>query len=75
MSNKDSIDHPPHYTFAAIEPIDVIESWELGFHLGNVLKYVARAGRKGDKMEDLRKARWYLDREITRLRKGGRDAI
>ena len=63
----DPINHPAHYTFSAIEVIDVIEAWELGFHLGNVVKYVARAGRKGSKLDDLKKARWYLDREISRL--------
>jgi len=63
----DAIDHPSHYTFSHIEPIDVIEAWKLGFHLGCVLKYVCRAGRKGDKLYDLRKAAWYLKREIQRL--------
>jgi hypothetical protein len=63
----DPIHHPAHYTFGAIEVIDAIEAWGLGFHLGNVVKYVARAGRKGDKLADLRKARWYLDREIGRI--------
>ena len=61
------IDHPPHYTFGAIEVIDAIEHWRLGFHLGNVVKYVARSAHKGDQMADLRKARWYLEREIARL--------
>ena len=64
----DSINHPPHYTFSDHEPIDVIESWGLGFHLGNAVKYIARAGRKGDALEDLLKARWYIEREIARLR-------
>ena len=64
---NDPIVRPAHYTFSAIEPIDVIEMWALGFHLGNVLKYLARAGRKGSKLDDLRKARWYLDREIKRM--------
>jgi hypothetical protein len=62
-----SIERPAHYTFSAIEPIAVIEAWALGFHLGNVLKYIARAGRKGSRIDDLRKARWYLDREINRM--------
>ncbi len=62
----DPIHHPAHYTFSAIEVIDAIEAWELGFHLGNVIKYVVRAGRKGNKLDDLKKARWYLDREIRR---------
>ncbi len=61
------IDHPSHYRFGAIEVIDAIEAWELGFHLGNVVKYVARAAHKGQQLADLRKARWYLDREIGRL--------
>ncbi len=63
----DLINHPPHYTAGGIEVIDAIEAWSLGFHLGNVVKYVARAGHKGSKVECLRKARWYLDREIARL--------
>jgi hypothetical protein len=57
----------PHQGFSSIEPIAAIEAWQLGFHLGCVVKYVCRAGRKGDKVEDLQKARWYLDREIARL--------
>ena len=63
----DPIHHPSHYTFGAIEVIDAIEGWELGFHLGNVVKYVARAAHKGEHLEDLRKARWYLNREIGRI--------
>lgn len=65
-SHDDPIHHPPHYTFGAVEVIDAIEAWALGFHLGNAVKYIARAGRKGDRLQDLRKARWYLDREIER---------
>lgn len=61
----DSI-NPPHYAVLKPEPIDVIEGWRLGYNLGNVVKYVARAGRKGDKGEDLRKAIWYLERELSR---------
>ena len=65
--SADAIHHPAHYTFSAIEPIAVIEAWGLGFHLGCLVKYVCRAGRKGSKLEDLKKARWYLEREIQRL--------
>ena len=65
--DDDLIEHPSHYTFSDIEPIDVIEAWRLGFHLGCLLKYVCRAGHKGNQLQDLRKARWYLDREIGRL--------
>lgn len=64
----DSIHHPAHYAEGrAYEPIDVIEDWELNYRLGNCVKYVSRAGRKQDQLEDLRKARWYLDREIEHL--------
>lgn len=65
-ASHDSVTRPQHYTFGNIEVIDAIEAWELGFHLGNVVKYVARAAHKGQYIEDLRKARWYLDREIQR---------
>jgi len=58
---------PAHYKSLDPEPIAAIEGWRLGFCLGNAVKYIARAGRKGDAIEDLRKARWYLDREITSL--------
>jgi DnaJ-class molecular chaperone len=64
---SDPINHPSHYTFGAIEVIDAIEAWGLGFHLGNVVKYVARADQKGNRLSDLKKARWYLDREVRRM--------
>lgn len=58
---------PRHYTELRPEPIDVIECWKLGFHLGNAVKYIARAGRKTvDAIKDLEKASWYLQREIAR---------
>lgn len=63
------VDHPPHYNVGKIEVIDAIEDWKLGFHLGNVVKYVARAEHKGNALEDLRKARWYLDRLIEGVRR------
>ncbi|HWR49911.1 MAG TPA: DUF3310 domain-containing protein [Bryobacteraceae bacterium] len=56
---------PAHYTRLNPEPLDVIEAWGLGWHLGNVLKYIARAGHKGSELQDLRKARNYLDRLIA----------
>lgn len=65
----DPINHPPHYTFGKIEVIDVIEDWGLSFHLAQVVKYVARAKHKGKELEDLRKAKWFLDRLITSLEK------
>lgn len=62
--NEDVINHPSHYTRGKIEVIDFIEDQQLPYHLGNVIKYIARAGYKVDKLEDLKKARWYLDRYI-----------
>jgi hypothetical protein len=65
---NEKIDHPQHYRSSSNhEAIDVIESWNLSFSLGNVIKYICRAGLKsGNSMEDLKKAKWYLDREISR---------
>lgn len=65
---RDTINHPSHYTDGKIEVIDYIEDKELGYHLGNVVKYVSRAGKKTpDPLEDLKKAQWYLDRYIKLL--------
>ena len=64
---SDPVHNPPHYKSGGIEVIDVIEAFELNFRLANVVKYVLRAGRKGDALEDLEKAAWYLDREIDKL--------
>lgn len=65
---SDPVNHPAHYGGdTPYEAIKVIEAWGLGFNLGNAVKYISRAGRKGDRLEDLQKARFYLDREIKRL--------
>jgi hypothetical protein len=64
-----SVDHPSHYTFGTIEVIQVIEDWKLDFHEGNVVKYVARSKHKGNRLEDLKKAQWYLNRLIDNLQK------
>ena len=61
-----AVDHPAHYQFHGHEVIDVIEAWGLDFCRGNAVKYIARAGRKGSYVEDLKKAVWYLQREIDR---------
>lgn len=65
----EKVDHPPHYGGAdnPYEAIKVIEAWGLGFNLGNTVKYISRAGKKGSNLEDLQKARWYLDREIQNM--------
>lgn len=65
-TDHDPVNSPSHYTAGGIETIDAIEAWGLDFHLGNVVKYVSRAGKKGDAAEDLQKAAWYLQRAIER---------
>ena len=67
----ETVDHPAHYGGAdnPYEAIKVIEAWGLNFHLGNTVKYISRAGKKGAPLEDLKKARWYLDREIANAEK------
>lgn len=67
--NSDNVNHPPHYTVGGIETIDFIEAKSLGYNLGNVIKYVTRADYKGNKLEDLKKALWYLNREVSKLSK------
>lgn len=75
IKQYDAVNNPSHYTDSKIEVIDYIEDKRLGFCLGNVIKYVSRAGKKrsadkSDKekeIEDLKKARWYLDRRIYEL--------
>ena len=62
--------NPQHYQDGGIQAIDFIEAKSLNFHLGNVVKYVSRAGKKGDRLEDLLKAQWYLNREIERISNG-----
>lgn len=64
---EEQVNHPAHYQ-QGIEPIEVIESWELNFSLGNAIKYILRSPYKGKQIEDLEKARWYIDREINRLK-------
>lgn len=75
MSDGEKVDHPAHYGGKdnPYEAIRVIEAWGLGFCLGNAVKYLCRAGRKPgtDTLEDLRKAQWYLAREIERIEREG----
>ena len=68
-SLDDMVNSPPHYTTGGIETIDFIEAKELNYHLGNVVKYITRSGHKGDKLKDLEKAQWYLNRAIDNLKK------
>lgn len=67
IERREAVNHPAYYKTGGIEAIDVIEAWNLDFCLGNTVKYIARCGRKSDKvLEDLKKAAWYLNREIER---------
>ena len=70
-NNKEMVNHPEHYGGSEniYEAIKVIENWDLDFHLGNTVKYISRAGKKGvnKELEDLKKAKFYLDRKIKNL--------
>jgi hypothetical protein len=71
LANNNPVSHPKHYTFSKLQVIDAIEAWGLNFHLGNTVKYIARAGRKdvAKEVEDLEKAVWYLQRHIENISK------
>lgn len=65
--SSSTVDHPQHYhAESGVEVIDAIEAWGLSFALGNVVKYVARSGHKGNAREDLQKALWYLTHELAK---------
>ena len=71
-TKPDLINHPPHYKGKEMEVIEVIQAFGLGYNLGSVVKYILRAGKKGKrckKVEDLKKAQWYLNNEIQREEK------
>lgn len=63
---SDKINHPRHYTAGSIEVYDFIDAWNLDFTIGNVVKYVTRAPYKGTQLEDLKKAKWYLEKAIEK---------
>lgn len=75
LAANEKVNHPLHYGGKEnpYEAIKVIESWDLGFNLGNVVKYVSRAGKKDRlrEIEDLEKAKWYLDRQIEKIKNAG----
>ena len=64
--SKEMVNHPIHYNMG-IEAIDYIESHNMNFNIGNVIKYITRAKYKGTELQDLKKALWYLQREISNL--------
>lgn len=63
--SEDYVNQPKHYTKGKFEVIEVIEDWDLNFRLANAVKYIARHEHKGKPLEDLKKALWYLQREIS----------
>jgi hypothetical protein len=73
---QEQVNHPKHYGGQenTYEAIKVIEAWDLGFHLGNAVKYISRAGKKSPetKKQDLEKAIWYLRRELTKMQENER---
>ena len=73
---KELVYHPQHYGGKdnPYEAIKVIEAWNLGFCLGNTVKYISRAGKKDDTIQELEKALWYLKREIKKLKNGEEDS-
>ena len=60
----DNVNNPSHYNTGTIEVIEVIEDWKLNFNLGNAIKYIGRCEHKNNKEEDIKKAIWYLEREL-----------
>jgi hypothetical protein len=73
---KEMVDHPKHYGGKdnPYEAIKVIEAWGLGFCLGNTIKYISRAGKKENTLQDLEKALWYLEREVKKLKDAKKDS-
>ncbi len=69
MNEEEKVNHPKHYNVGKFEVIDVIEDWNLGFHTGNAIKYIARAKYKKNEKEDIQKAIWYLNRYLKEVKK------
>jgi hypothetical protein len=69
VEEPNPVNHPQHYGGGdnVYEAIKVIEAWDLGFNMGNTVKYIARCGKKDDELQELKKASWYLEREIAKL--------
>ena len=65
---REMVNHPDHYQGSKMEVIDIIEDYSLGFSLGNAVKYILRADKKGNKKQDLEKAIWYINRELDKFR-------
>lgn len=67
LKKPDLINHPPHYQGKGLECIQVIKAFDLNFELGNAIKYILRAGKKGSRKQDLQKAVWYINKQIESL--------
>lgn len=68
-AHKDLVHHPAHYCYSEYEPKDVIRAWGLNFNLGSAVKYIARAGRKDDIIQELKKAKQFIEFEIEAIEK------
>lgn len=68
LNNLNMVDHPQHYQGKSFEVIDIINDYSLNFELGNAIKYILRADKKGNKKQDLEKAIWYLNHELSKFR-------
>ena len=68
ITEREMVNHPDHYQGNKTEVIDIIEDYNLGFSLGNAIKYILRADKKGNKKQDLEKAIWYINRELDKFR-------
>jgi translation initiation factor 2B subunit (eIF-2B alpha/beta/delta family) len=68
IQEREMVNHPDHYQGNKTEVIDIIEDYNLGFSLGNAIKYILRADKKGNKKQDLEKALWYLKRELSKFK-------
>jgi len=75
FGDKGMVSHPKHYGGKdnPYEAIKVIEAWGLGFNLGNTVKYISRAGKKDELIQELKKALFYLEREITNQEKNAKE--
>jgi len=68
IQEREMVNHPDHYQGSKMEVIDIIEDYSLGFSLGNAVKYILRADKKGNKKQDLEKALWYINRELSKFK-------
>jgi hypothetical protein len=68
LNESNMVDHPQHYQGKSFEVIDIINDYSLNFELGNAIKYILRAEKKGNKKQDIEKAIWYLNHELSKFR-------